>query len=274
MDMRTRILLLAILVTSLTLAACDLEFDPASDIQTQRFLGISVDPIEAAPGDQVTFTALVTNADGTLYEGPMAWALLGGDTGRQSGEFDEGDINPDYVFFQPTPAIPYVWTVPSLEVIERDFGTLQDNGLIVTVGASAFKDGDPTSDTIFAYKLFVVSERDEDERFVNPVLETVEVTAGDQPLPENDYGNLVTGADKIRLEAIVDETDSDQTFHWFATSSKFMPDLDEVQSFEPENNGRYGLYCVVRESFFFIHDEGARTRITAQDWWQRYVIFD
>jgi len=56
------------------------------------------------------------------------------------------------------------------------------------------------------------------------------------------------------------------TYHWFSTTKKFEPDFTAKQKFDPGKAGRYSIYCVIRGSHFFKHDDGDETRITGQDW--------
>ncbi|MDP8222595.1 MAG: hypothetical protein P9L99_04490 [Candidatus Lernaella stagnicola] len=270
--MKPRIVsLLVLLAVALAAPGCDLEFDPASEIKTQRFLGIIADPIEAAPGEPITFRAIVANGDGSLYEGPIAWAIIGGDAARLTGDTENVDINDFYL--QPSPDLPFEWMVPEIDEFETAFGPLQSNGQILTVGATAFKNGDLESEPVFAYKLFIVSERAEDDRLRNPELLDVEVKAAGNVLSPNEEGRFVTGAKEVKLTAQVDQKDADQTFHWFATTDKFEPDLEDEQTFDPDGTGRFSVYCVVRESFFFVHDDGRRTRVTGQDFWRGDIRF-
>ncbi len=271
--MNARLLSLILIVAMLCgVAACDIEFDPASKIDSLRFLGIVADPIEAAPGEQITFRAIVTNKNGTQYTGPVAWAILSGDQARLTGDVDDIDIGDFYL--QPSPDAPFVWTVPAVRDLQTEFGPLQSRGLLLTIGATVFEDGDLDGEPRAAFKLFVVSERDPADRIQNPVLENVNVTAGGQVLNAGDQGEFVTSASKVKLTAQVDEKDRDQTFHWFATTDDFEPNFQNEQTLDPDKKGRYGVYCIVRESFYFAHDNNSRTRVTGQDYWQGFVRFE
>lgn len=266
---------LRVAVMLLVLAAvglgCNIDFDPPSEIQSLRFLGVIADPIEAAPNETTTFTAIVTNANGTVYEGPVAWLIVGGDQLRETGE---GDFSVDDLFLQLSPETPFAWAVPSRDEMTARFGPPQENGWLLTVAASAFKNGDIEDEPKTAFKLFVVSERDVDQRFENPVLQEVRVKAGGDPLPPDAEGQYVTQRNRVNLRAIVDQTSGDQTFHWYATTNDFEPDLDAEQTLDPGSNGTYRLFCVVRESFFFVHDDNSLTRVTGQDAWQGTVLFE
>jgi len=257
----------AALAALLILIACEKPFDPASLIQSRRFLAIVAEPLEVAPGGTVVFRAVVTDANGTLYRGPIGWTVVGGDALRLEGGSDLlGDV------VEQAADEPFIWQVPDREELTKRFGALEENGLLLTVAASAFASGDLfggdlVGEPIPAFKLFVVSEREPSERWTNPILERVSVTAPSEGnLEPDENGEYRTDADKVILEAVPGEWGDRISFHWFSTESDFDPDDGAVQTFAPGSKKRFRVYCVLRNSYFFQHDDATRTRVTGIDW--------
>jgi len=270
--MHTRIaLVIVLMLLAVHGAGCDVEFDPPSEIQSLRFLGMIAEPLEGTPGGTITFSAVVAEADGNVYDGPVAWAIVGGEQLRATGE--TGD-SPTAIYLQPSPDEPFVWAIPSAGELAAAFGAPEENGWLLTVAASVFENGDPTAEAKAAYKLFVVSDREPEQRLRNPVLVDVQVAAGGNRLQPDADGQFLTRRSRVDLRAIVAEPNGDQTFHWFATSDTFEPDFAARQSFNPESPGSYRVFCVVRESFFFEHDDNSSTRVTGQDAWNATIRFE
>ena len=245
-------------------AACEEEFDPASRITSQRFLGVVADPLEATFGETITFRALVTESDGSLYDGPIAWAVVGGDELRMEGQ---GPDDPADLFLEMPSGPPFTWTVPPTEQFQELYGPLGQNGLLLTVGATAFKGGDLNSEPIAAFKLFVVSGRSADQRMVNPAIDRMRVIepTGNEVMP-NAKGQYVTDSGRVTLRAIPDQYNDRLTYHWFSSEKDFEPDLEDTQKFSPGSTGSFDVFCVLRKSFFFEHDDGSQTRLTGMDW--------
>ncbi len=256
----------------LALGGCNLDFDPASLIEEQRFLAIIADPLESAPGETVSFSAVMTNKDGTLYEGPFAWLIVEGD-GLQEGETDESDVNPDDLSFTENDE-PFLWEVPAEADLAARFGPAQKNGRLLTVAAIGFKNGDVEDKTILAYKLFIVSDRPAAARFANPTIAAVSVfTPGGVELEPNQEGEYETTSAKLDLKAEPEKDDGDLTYHWFSTSEDWEPDFDDEgsQTFKAEGKGAFGIYLVLRHSFYFTGDNGGRSRLTGIDTWHTRI---
>lgn len=262
----------AVLIVILALAGCNLDFDPATLIKEQRFLAIIADPLEAAPGESISFSAVMTNKDGTLYEGPFAWMIISGDN-LQEGEVDESAVNPDDLNFTANDE-PFVWEVPAEADLADRFGPAQENGRLLTIAAVGFKNGDTEDKQIIAYKLFIVSDRPAAERFVNPTIASVTVFGPEgAELTPNENGEYKTTADKLDIKAVPEQDDGDLTYHWFSTSEDWEPTFDDEgsQTFEADGTGWFGIYLVLRHSFYFIGDDGGRTRLTGIDAWQTRI---
>ncbi|MBC8070581.1 MAG: hypothetical protein IAG13_19775, partial [Deltaproteobacteria bacterium] len=60
----------------MVLAACvpDIEVDLAL-VEEPQLLAVRSEPAEVEPGGEVSLTALLADADGTISAGPDAWAL-------------------------------------------------------------------------------------------------------------------------------------------------------------------------------------------------------
>lgn len=257
-----------VVIFAFILLSCDPEFDPPNLINTQRFLGIKAEPFEVAPGGTITFSALVVNEDGTPYDGAVAFFVTDGSDLRDSGE---GDVNPADALVQLPDQAPPVWTVPSKEEIVSQYGGMQKNGIVLAVAAAA---GDLENDPLIAFKMFVISERAEKDRFENPVIEKIEVTEpGGNELAPGEDEKFTTDESKLHLNAVPDE-DGDLTYHWFSEDKDFEPDFGPDQTFNPGNTGEYNVYLVMRERFYFIHDDDSRTMITGLDWQELPLVFE
>jgi hypothetical protein len=272
LGMLLRIATLAVLAFVI---GCEEPFDPASLIQTRRFLAITATPLEAAPGETVTFRAVVTNEDGSLHEGSIAWTIATGDALRLAGNFEAGD---DPV--TQSASEPFVWTVPSREELVEQYGIWEERGMLLTVGATAFESadlfgGELVGEPIPAFKLFLVSENDPEDRLVNPVIDklTVETTSGTQLIPGID-GVYETTSSKVILKAFTDESSDRLSYHWFSTEDDFDPDGKSSQKLDPGNRGAESVYCVMRKTHFFDHDDGTRTRFTGIDWKKADIRFE
>ncbi|HPQ68611.1 MAG TPA: hypothetical protein PKW95_05750 [bacterium] len=269
MNRRWWTILLALLLT-VALPACDIEFDPPAVIKTQRFLGIRVEPLEAAPGDEVTFTALVVNKDGSLYEGPVAWAVVAGNQMREEGETDAGVV----AYLQSGPDDPFVWTVPAWEELTAQFGPLERDGSLLTVAAAAFKGGDPQGEPLTAFKLFVLADR-EQKRYVNPKIEKMLVLddRGVIMTPDED-GQYNLRGDEATVWIEPDLELDDLTYHWFAADEEFDPDFERHQKIERGDKRTLDVYCVMRRVYRFRHGANAFTYLTGMDWQSARLRFD
>jgi hypothetical protein len=263
-------------LVAVALAACETPFEPSTTIQKQRFLAVIAEPLEAAPGELITFSAVMTNGDGSLYTGPFVWAVLdaaafqtGGDSLDPDGELlGFTDIDPEDYYFQDEGGADFAWLVPDKDTLESDFGPPGENGLLLAVYVSGYLGGDPDAAARTAYKLFVVSERAPEDRLTNPVLDRINVNDTDgHAIEPNDAGVYVTGENEMRLRAASGTESGDLTYHWFATTTEFHPeDLSAKQTFAPGGNGNYAVYCIQRQSFFYYQAAGLKTRIMGTDW--------
>jgi len=252
-------------------AGCTEPFTSATQIQSQRFLGIAAEPLETAPGSAVTFKALVTDKDGSLYEGPIAWAIVGGSGEREGGR---ENVNPEDVYLQMPGDPPFTWQVPGEDEIRQRYGGIEQNGVLLTVTATAFKNGDPTDEPITAFKLFVVSLRPEESRMTNVALEEIKVSDPSGALAPDADGVYHTTADKVSLHAVAESNDDHLTYHWFSTAKDFAPDLEAVQKLKPKHRGDKSVYCVLRRSYWFVHDDDSKTRVTGLDWQRVEIEFE
>ena len=265
---------LAAAMVLLLVLCCEEPFDPASLIQKRRFLAIVADPLEAAPGEAARFRAVVTNAGGTLYEGPILWSVVGGDGLRLQGEIEAES------YVELPASEPFVWTVPSQAEMTQQYGPAQKSGWLLTIGASAFTSGNLfvgqlIGEPIPAFKLFAVSNRDPADRMENPVIEWLEVTgeSGTELLPDTD-GAFETTESKVIFRAVPDTNSDRFSFHWFATEENFESGGGSRESLRPDGKGFYRIYCVLRKTYFFEHDDDRRTRITGIDWATAEVRFN
>lgn len=261
------VVLVFILAGLFAASACEEPFEPASLIDSRRFLAITVDPLEAAPGDTVAFRAVVADSDGSLYEGPIVWAIATGEAVRTVGDFQAIDEP-----LRLPAAKPFTWVVPSREELAERFGRWEAGGMLVTVGATAFDSADVFSGELYgepipAFKLVVVSERNPRDRWTNPNLEdlSVETADGSSLVPQPD-GTYQTTSPSLILRAIPEEDAMRQSFHWFATSDEFDPDNGRVQGLKLAAAASTSVFCVLREMHYFHHDDGTRTRVAGIDW--------
>jgi hypothetical protein len=237
----------------------DPDFDSPSVIQSQRFLGIKADPLEAAPGENVTFSALVVDSDGSTHEGPIMWMI-----GADNDSSEEGAQ--DVVFYETEESGPFVWTVPEKNTLEEAFGPMGENGILMTVFVGSFPAGDPSRDPITTYKMFVVSERSEAERMANPVIDEVKVTTWGDTLSMNEDGEYLSDDDTVKIRIVPESGESDLTFHWFSVDKDFESEMESVQEVKTDGRSLTQVYCVVRKEYYFIHDEVEQTRMTGMDW--------
>jgi len=270
-SMTSRILLCFVLFSALICVGCGEPFDPPAVIKTFRFLGIKADPLESAPGEEITFSALVVNSDGSIYEGPVAWAVVGSDALRLEGEVT---FNPEDAFLQPDPETPFVWTVPTEDAEGFRLGELDENGILLTIGAAAFPDGNMEKEPIIAYKTFVVSHRAVENRRINPELENFSVRTGGSALRPGDDGVYRTTANKVNIKAHTDPLPNDLTFHWFAGEDEFEPDFGAKQDFEPDGEGAYEVYCVIRKKHYFQQTNNSQTLFSGIDWRSVKITFE
>lgn len=259
---RRWLMALVLVLLAASLPACDIEFDPPAVIKTQRFLGIRVDPLEAGPGDEVTFTALVVNKNGTRYIGPIAWAITGGDQVREEGESADAVAG----YLQTGPDDPFIWTAPSWDDLQAQFGPLDRAGSLLTVAAVAFKGGDVEQEPLVAFKLFVVSDR-EQKRYVNPNIEEMVVLDDNGEMLEPDEsGEYGVGGRKATLRIEPDLEVEDLAYHWFSADKDFDPDFERRQKIERGDGELLDVYCVMRRIYRFTHGNNAYTYLTGMDW--------
>ena len=270
------ILRVFVVAVVMLLLSCEEPFDPASLIKKRRFLAIVAEPLEAAPGGVVTVTAVVADADGSLYEGPVVWSVVGGDMLRVEGQTEAEAAES---FIQQPAGEPFVWAVPDQQELARRYGPGEENGWMLTIGASVFESGNLfggnlVGEPIPAYKLFVVSNRDVADRMANPQLDPLSVTraSGDQLSP-NETGIYETTSSKVILRALPKQSSDRYSFHWFSTYEDFEPDDTAVATLKPAEKGLVRTYCVLRKAYFFEHDDQSRTRITGIDWEKASVRF-
>ncbi len=249
------------------LAGCTEPFPSASYLDQQRFLAVITDPLEAAPGEEVSFSAVIANEDGSLYDGPIAWAVVS--MAMMSGQ----DIDPNDVYLQQPGEAAFVWSVPEAEDLPAKFGPPERDGYLVTVTATAFKNGDPQGEQLSATKLFIISNRPAGERRINPAIASLEVQAGGEALTPDDEGRYETSRSSVTLVAEPETDLGDLTYHWFATDEDFAPQLEHKQKFDPNGRGEYAVYLVLRQSYYFEHDNATSTRVTGADWRRVVVAF-
>ncbi len=267
----------AVVAAMVIVTACQSPFTSPSLIQGRRFLAIVADPLESAPGGTVAFQALVVNADGTLFTGPIGWTVVGGDNLRLAtgtNPLTSGAV-------VETPASePYNWPVPATADLTSRYGAMEKNGLLLTVGALAFEpgnlfQGEPVGASIPAFGLFVVSNGGSSEPMSNPALERIAVlnAAGNELTPDA-QGEVQTTDRKAFLHAITDDAGGDLSFAWFSTDSQFAPAEGAFQSFRPAGKGLYRVYCVLRRTYDFVHDDHTSTMITGIDWQTVAIRFE
>ena len=136
-------------------------------------------------------------------------------------------------------------------------------------------------DLILAFKLFVVSERPEDERFTNPTL--VKIIAvdskGREVLPDATDGAFHTHSGTLYLRACMDDScgdheTSNMTFHWFSTVPDMESQFTHTQKVAPGKHGSFPVYCVVNERDSFVHSGNVTTFFAGIDWKQVEVVFE
>lgn len=246
------------------LCGCNMpEFESAAYIDSQRFLGVRIEPLEAAPGEQVTITALVTRKDGLPYDGPMAWMVTGGNAAKaeSDGAFDPA------LSAVTSPGQPFVWTVPEREELEENFGPFGENGLLLTVIAAAFKNGDMADEARLAYKMFVVSEREPETRLTNPALTELVVRQAGKEIAPNELGQYPVADGKIEVQAFTDQANNDDlSFHWFSLDKDLQPEFSDTQTLKTNGHELLPVYCVLRQELFFEGDDGGRILLTGADW--------
>lgn len=260
---------LAVLTVFLFQISCEEPFEPASLITKRRFIAIVPDPVEAAPGEKITFTAVVTNEDGSDYDGPIGWAVVGSNSLRLGESFDISQVE-DYSVVAALES--FVWQVPEKEELESRFGQMQANGMLLTVAASAFGDGNVFQGQVLggaipAFKLFVVSERAPEDRMTNPAIESISIfePSGDEVEVDED-GEYSTDSSKVTMKAKPDQPGNRLSFHWYSIEKDFDPDYEAAQIFDPDSVGLYPVYCVIRRAYYFDHDDGSRTMISGINW--------
>ncbi|MBZ0274163.1 hypothetical protein K8I61_19140 [bacterium] len=266
---------LALLAFFAALPACEEPFDPPSVIQSRRVLAITADPLEAAPGETFAFRAVVANGDGSLYDGPVVWAIAGGDALRLAGDLAAAEEP-----VRLAASEPFFWTAPDAGDLAARYGEFESRGLLLTAGATAFESanifsGQVAGAPIPAFKLLVVSDRAPDERFRNPVLAEIVVRGpGGVPLTPGDDGVYATDARKVILEARAASTTGRLSYHWFATDDGFEPRDKSTHALSPGRTGLVHVWCVIRATHFFDHDDGTRTRVAGIDWKRVAVRFE
>jgi hypothetical protein len=264
---------IALVILAILLAGCGEEFDPRAQINAQRFLAITVDPIEASPGETVTFGAAVTESDGSQYEGSIAWTILTSDAVRE-GENTEIDATTSFLQMPGGPA--FTWVVPEEKVLTEMFGEKQESGRLLTVAAVSFKGGELSGDPVTAFKLMIVSDRGPDERFDNPsIVDFYATNSSGERLDADEDGVLVTSRSRVIFTAVPDEFSTQLDYSWFSDSNDFEPeDLTDTQGFKPGKNGTFSVYCIQRKSHFFVSDDNARTRVAGIDWAMADIRFE
>jgi hypothetical protein len=260
---------LACLATA-ALCGCGKPFTSASFINDQRFLAIIADPLEASPGDPFTFSAVITNKDGSLYAGPVAWAVVTGDTLREQGQ---ANIDPNDEYLQMPGQPGFAWLAPAAADLPAKFGSPEKNGYLVTVAAMAFENGDLNGASFAAFKLFIISDKPAAERDINPTIKYVDVFANGKQITPGTKGSYFAPRGTAVLEAQPEQNLGALTYHWFATYEDFAPSLGATQKLAPDADGGYAVYLVLRQSYFFEHDDSTKTRITGEDWRRTEVVF-
>jgi hypothetical protein len=166
-----------------------------------------------------------------------------------------------------------VWTVPSATDLRAKFGPPEKNGYLVTIAATAFANGDPNGAQISAFKLFVISDKPAAQRAINPTIQSLDVLSGGRSLAPDADDRYEAPGDSVTLEARPERDLGALTYHWFATDEDFSPDLDAKQKFAPGDHGAYSIYLVLRQSYFFRHDDSTSTRVAGEDWRRIEVVF-
>jgi hypothetical protein len=288
MNARTRFaLLVAVAALCVLVSACFPEFDPVTQIQRQRILGIKAEPPEAAPGESVTLTALVANEDGTPYQGVYLWGVLGvagTDFAEMDPEnFDPADL-PGGFGIQAPGDEPYAYPIPEpddrgevLGIPYRPDGILLTAILVVVEGST--DEAEILADLLaggkeftyrFAYKTLIVSDRPEGERNENPANGRIDVLRFGQ-VPEQDAdGNYLLGrGGDANLTAVFDGADGSRvTFAWFNSTKEGFDGQGgrgKVWSL-PDDDGVYYLYVVCRNNYLFESDQGYSARSSGMDW--------
>ena len=287
---RRLVLVPLFLALVLSLAACFPQFDPVTQIEHLRVLGIKAEPPEAAPGDAVTLTALVANADGTPYEGVYLWAVLG-ITGTEfaqmgSSHFDPNRLPPGGFGIQTPGGAPFAYSVPQpddpgsiLGIPFRDSGILLTALLVVVEGSPDATEiladlaaGGTKFEYRFAYKTVIVSTRTADQRNSNPVLNHVEVKRFGQVIePDPGDGSYHVGyGDVAHIAAIFDNAEGSRvTFSWFDSIKEGFGDGQGNKARDwklPSHVGAYTIYVVCRNNYEFHSDQGYSARSSGMDW--------
>jgi len=244
------------------LPGCGEDFPDAAYIESFRILGVRSEPLEAAPGEQITFDALVVNSDATPYDGPLAWAIA---YGTQSQLTDSAQFDPSSAYLQTSPDEPFVWTVPARAELEKQFGPLGKNGILLAVVVGAFPGGDLDKEPRLAYKMFAVSDRA--ERMTNPAITGVKVMqGGDEIAPDSD-GEFSVDNGKVDVRIETDQPDEDYlTFHWFTVYEDFEHKFRHQETIDTDDRDLTPVYCVLRKEWFFEQDDGGVTRLIGMDW--------
>jgi hypothetical protein len=257
-------------LAAVALAGCGKPFPSASYLDKQRFLAVIAEPLEAAPGEQITFTAVVANKDGTLYAGPVAWAVVTGASLREGGQ---AQLDPHDEYLQAPGQPPFAWTVPAWDDLPAKFGSPEKNGYLETIGAVAFENGDPNGKQLTAFKLFIISNRPAAERDINPTIASLDVYSNGAliaPAADGDYnvalGTAVLDAHPARdLGAL--------TYEWFSNDKSFAPNFGATQKLVSPVTSELTVFLVIRQSYFFYHDDSTKTRLTGEDWRRVEVQF-
>ena len=261
---------------------CEDPFEPASKIESRRFLGIQADPAEATFSEQVRFSALIVNKYGSVFDsddGDIVWIISGDDIMRESAGADEGNINLNNVWLETELTGPFIWQVPDKQTFTDTFGPLESRGKILTVTAVVFNKGqidlsNPDFDIDFdmktnitAFKLFVVSEQPEQNRMLNPQISQVYVTDSDcNEIAVNQNDEYATSRGKVKINVIPEKKNKNLVFSWFTNEDDFEPDFEGYQELKRDGKGLANVYVVLRQDYFFKHDGNVRTRITGINW--------
>jgi len=260
------LLLFAALI--LSPAACEFpEFDPPNIIKNTRILGIRVEPREAAPGQEVTVTALAVHDDGTPSLEPVAWmvtASISLSYGALEDIEDIEDLPLGEMYLQPPGGAPFTFTIPEKDKFAEKYGEYFPIGTVLTI-AMAY--GDPKKDPTIGFKSLIVMDNPSKE---NPVFNEIEIIVdGEKTEPGDDGVYLVGNVGRIKLIADVDfPTGDERTFHWYTATEGIEFNVEKATSWRlPKEPGLYDLYCVAREnSKTTIGDGEFRIQSTGMDW--------
>ena len=262
---KTWITMTILALLAMSLFSCDIEFDPASYIDRTRILGIRVDPIEAAPGEEITFSALVVDKGGDVVDYPVFFSVVGSDL-RDADPGNDLPSDMETSFLKPAGTESITWTIPAQDQLESLFGTPQESGYLLTLAVGAFTNAEGNGDPLVGFKSFVISERSEEERRQNPVLEEIRVYAGGQRVNPDGQGMHNVAGTRVTLRAVPQDPEGVVSYHWFATEEEFSANLDDTEVLQAGSKGLYTAVCVMRQSYFFENDYGGRTQIAGMDW--------